>query len=161
MSVMKNNVCPYLGGYKQDSNIEYIFYVSASFLQVCKRKDPKLNDCIKSSIYALQPYLGKGIPEMKIQSMDPLSVTQLDLSAAIGEFKFKDLKFGLVNQFNLGEVVLDLDKCYAYMDVHHPIMIVKGVYDIRGKILAIQLEGQGPFDMNASKYKRSIECTKN
>lgn len=34
--------------------------VPASYIKVCKRSDPKLNDCIINSIETLRPYLLKG-----------------------------------------------------------------------------------------------------
>jgi hypothetical protein len=34
--------------------------VAASYMKVCKRHDPQLNECIVNSIETLRPYLLKG-----------------------------------------------------------------------------------------------------
>lgn len=60
------------------TNIIYIF--SASFLKICHRSDPRLNDCVKSSVELLKPLLGNGIPEIGIPGCEPLVIPEIVLN---------------------------------------------------------------------------------
>lgn len=53
------------------------FHFSADYLHVCQKNDPKLEECIKTSIEALQPVLVNGIPNVDFPSIDPLNVGDL------------------------------------------------------------------------------------
>lgn len=50
---------------------------AAEFLHVCRRNDPKINDCIKESVEHLRPYLKSGVPEYAIPSLEPLLLKEL------------------------------------------------------------------------------------
>lgn len=54
--------------------------VAADYLHICRKSDPKLNDCIKTSIDILRPFLVKGIPELDIPSIDPIDIGDLLVS---------------------------------------------------------------------------------
>lgn len=51
--------------------------ILAKYLHVCRKNDPKLDDCIKTSIETIQPVLINGIPNVEIPSIDPLDIGHL------------------------------------------------------------------------------------
>jgi hypothetical protein len=57
---------------------------SASFIKVCRRSDPHLNDCIKNSVEHLRPLLAKGIPEFDIPSCEPLCIPEVVIDQGSG-----------------------------------------------------------------------------
>ena len=61
-----------------------IFSPPATFLRICHRSDPYLNDCIKRSVESLRPYLKTGIPALNIPPCEPLNVPEIELSQAAG-----------------------------------------------------------------------------
>uniref|UniRef100_A0A1Y1N4A4 Uncharacterized protein n=1 Tax=Photinus pyralis TaxID=7054 RepID=A0A1Y1N4A4_PHOPY len=50
-------------------------------LQICKRSDPELNDCLKSSIKGALKILASGVPSLKIPSIDPIEVERWTIHA--------------------------------------------------------------------------------
>lgn len=61
-------------------NITNSFIITADFLHICRKSDPQLNDCIKTSIDILRPFLIKGIPSLDIPSIDPIEIGDLLVS---------------------------------------------------------------------------------
>ncbi|KAB0791271.1 hypothetical protein PPYR_03071 [Photinus pyralis] len=51
-------------------------------LHICKRSDPKLNDCLKSSIKGALKILASGVPSLKIPSIDPIEVERWTIHAS-------------------------------------------------------------------------------
>lgn len=51
-----------------------VLRISASFLQICRKSDPKLNECVKNSVEKLRPYLVKG---KKVKSCTNISTPTL------------------------------------------------------------------------------------
>jgi len=45
---------------KAQCHCSFTLSVAASYMHVCKRNDPQLNECIVNSIETLRPYLLKG-----------------------------------------------------------------------------------------------------
>lgn len=79
-----------------------IYFHTASFIKPCKKNDPHLDQCLINLINGLKPKLAKGIPEMRIPSLEPFYVplVKLDQGSEAVNFKatFKNLtlRTGLV-----------------------------------------------------------------
>lgn len=56
------------------------FFSTANYLHICKKSDPHLDECMKTSIDILRPFLVKGIPELDIPSIDPIDIGDLLVS---------------------------------------------------------------------------------
>lgn len=62
--------------------------LSASYIKSCKRNDPNINDCLKKMVENLRPFISKGIPEMRILPLDPLTVPSATLNQGSGSMNF-------------------------------------------------------------------------
>lgn len=51
--------------------------LAADFLKVCKKSDPKINECVYNSVNNLKPYLVTGIPSLDIPSLEPIDLGDL------------------------------------------------------------------------------------
>lgn len=51
----------------------------ASYIHVCGRRDPKIEQCILNSISNMKSKFCKGIPELDVPSIDPLIIDKLVL----------------------------------------------------------------------------------
>lgn len=73
---------------------------------MCSRKVPDINNCIVDSINNLRPLLAKGLPDLKVPSIEPfeLDALQLHLDSNGGPFNLKDLKVWGVSNFNITEL---------------------------------------------------------
>lgn len=93
---------------KNSSIISKLFFFSASFLKVCHRTDPKLNDCLKQSVENLKPFLKTGIPEFGIPSCEPLEIPEVILDQGTGAVSvrstYTDIKVFGPSEFTLKSV---------------------------------------------------------
>lgn len=53
---------------------------SASYIKVCNRKDPEINNCVVNSIEQLRSKLKIGIPELEVPAIEPLLLKHVRLS---------------------------------------------------------------------------------
>lgn len=52
---------------------------SASYMKICKRKDPEINNCVLNSIEQLRNKLTTGIPELEVPPLEPLLLKHVRL----------------------------------------------------------------------------------
>ncbi|KAL7294600.1 hypothetical protein TKK_0011906 [Trichogramma kaykai] len=118
-----------------------------SFLKICKRNDPHLNECIKSSVDMLKPYLKTGIPELHIPPCEPLNVPEVELAQASGPVSVKsaysNIRVWGPSEFLLKSVKIDLDKDRIRLKLHIPRLEMKCDYKMEGKILLLPIKGNG------------------
>lgn len=50
----------------QDITCFFLLYVIAEYIKQCKKDDPQLVECFKSSLHHLRPYLAAGIPDIEV-----------------------------------------------------------------------------------------------
>lgn len=70
------------------TNAKIVLFL-ASFLKICHRSDPNLNECVKRSVESLKPYLKTGIPALQIPPCEPLRVPQIEISQTAGPISVK------------------------------------------------------------------------
>lgn len=56
----------------------------ADYLKVCHQSDPKLNECIQSSIELLRPKLADGVQELLIPPCEPLQIPKITIKQNAG-----------------------------------------------------------------------------
>jgi len=54
-------------------------FFTASYIKVCKRKDPELNKCVVNTIENLRNKLKTGIPELNTPPVEPLVLKHMRL----------------------------------------------------------------------------------
>lgn len=77
-------------------------YVPAPYIKQCREDDPQLNECLIGAIHHLRPYLGTGIKEIEVPTVEPFVIDELSLSLTSGpngyKITLKDLQaFGASN----------------------------------------------------------------
>lgn len=119
------------------------------FLHVCKRKDPHLGECMKRSIENFRPYLMKGLPDYKIPTLEPLSLEELQATPG-GNIKLalkNVLVYGASN-YTINRIKANLDKTNFILDISFEHLLIKGDYDVDGKIILLRVRGSGPMNGN-------------
>ncbi|XP_001607003.1 protein takeout-like [Nasonia vitripennis] len=118
-----------------------------SFLKICRRSDPHLNECIKRSVDSLRPYLRTGIPALHIPPCEPLGVPEIELSQAAGPVSissaYTNIKVWGGTDFILKSVKLDLDKDRIRLKLYIPHLEMLSNYNMEGKILMLPITGKG------------------
>lgn len=55
-------------------------FFTASYIHVCGRKDPNIDQCILNNVNNLKSKFCKGLPELELDSIEPLRLDKLSLS---------------------------------------------------------------------------------
>ncbi|XP_066904147.1 protein takeout-like [Halyomorpha halys] len=123
----------------------------ASYIQICKRNDPNIDQCIMNSIIALRPKLTEGIPELKVPSLDPLLFDEFVISNG-GNLKAIGTNVVVrgASNYKIINIKVDIqkDKLRFEFEVTFPYMNIEGNYDVNLRILKIHIKGNGPFQSN-------------
>jgi len=131
------------------------------YLHICRKSDPHLIDCMKTSIEVIRPFVVRGIPALDVPSIDPIDIGDLLVSetARSGsngvQITAKDIKTYGASSFILRSLeVIDYGNLYN-VEVFFPLLHVEGTYDINGSVLLLPIQGTGRFTGNFT------DCTGN
>jgi len=119
------------------------------YIELCHRNDPNLLDCFRKAVEQIRPHLLKGIPELLIPPMNPLVLPQAGLDNG-NSFKatFRNIEVYYADEFNLQHLNVDLPNNHVELVLSFPRLRIKSQYDIDGRILILQIKGNGPADGN-------------
>uniref|UniRef100_A0A336MQ15 CSON002427 protein n=1 Tax=Culicoides sonorensis TaxID=179676 RepID=A0A336MQ15_CULSO len=136
-------------------NIVIAQYNLPSYIQVCRKDDPKLGQCMKKSVEGLRPYLRSGIKELDIPPIEPILIGDLIVSESVPgqgvSITARDVKAYGPSNFILKKLdVVEYAKKYNFK-VELPQLYAEGTYDIDGRILLIPVKGNGRFHGNFSR----------
>ncbi|XP_034934978.1 uncharacterized protein [Chelonus insularis] len=132
-----------------------VFTEVPSYLPVCGRRNPKLDECILNSVKTVTPLLVRGIPELKVPPIEPLFLPEglsfynlKDFSAST-----KNVKLSNLSAFEPSNFHADLDKKTITFKVHFDQVKTEGDYVVDAKIL-VPIHGDGyitidSYDINA------------
>lgn len=133
----------------------FSYKISASFLKVCHKKDPKLSDCVNASIELLRPKLGKGVPELMIPPCEPLLIPQISIQQNGGairmESEFTDIVINGMSNFTLRYIRIDPETNKFRMKLWFPTLAMTSNYHVNGKLLLLPLAGSGTCKGNFCK----------
>ncbi|RZC41970.1 takeout-like [Asbolus verrucosus] len=120
-----------------------------SYIDLCHRDDPNLGACVTKAVEKIQPHLRDGVPELFLPSMNPFIVLQADLDKG-DSFKasFKNIEVYYADEFKIEDAKIDLDQLRIELAVSFSRLRIKSQYNIQGKILILQVNGQGLADGN-------------
>ncbi|XP_046391875.1 protein takeout-like [Ischnura elegans] len=119
-----------------------------SFVKVCKRNDPKLNECFLKSAKNTLPNIVNGNKAFKIPKLDPFRIEAMTIgqgaNSNIGlELTFRDIDIIGLKDTMLKDARIDLDKLRLDFEMVMPSLRVEGPYEVSGKILVLPITGKG------------------
>lgn len=127
------------------------------FMQ-CKKNDPGLSECIKTSLQSSIPHLVKGIPSLGLYPIDPLRITALGIDQGSGPVSIK-LNFRDLDISNIGTVMIrelhvepDGNNITLILDFEKPI-VLDGMYDVKGKVIILPITGDGMSKISLENIK--------
>nr|CAI5829277.1 unnamed protein product [Callosobruchus analis] len=98
--------------------------------------------CLQRNAEIIRPRLKKGIPEMHIPSFNPLVISQATLNGGM---------YGADN-FILDKFEVSMKEKFRFdIEIHFDRLRIMSDYKINGRLLVLQLNGEGPADGNYSK----------
>uniref|UniRef100_A0A0A9WER5 Protein takeout n=2 Tax=Lygus hesperus TaxID=30085 RepID=A0A0A9WER5_LYGHE len=125
-----------------------------SYFDVCSRNQNKemLSECVKNSIEKAKIQLIKGIPDLKLLPIDPLSIDKMEMKENSGRFKFDqtltDLKiYGLSNAV-IKDFSMDLDNLSFKITSFTPHIQMEASYVMDGQVMVVPIKGSGHASYN-------------
>ena len=127
------------------------YFISASYIQVCGRRNPDLEKCVINSIENLKERLMNGIPELSVPAAEPLIIEEMVLLNSsqiravannckvqgLSNFKVKYLKIDLKNQ------LFDLETVFEKINLDLD-------YDVNAKII-VPINQKGSINLISGK----------
>ncbi|KAJ8673666.1 hypothetical protein QAD02_004928 [Eretmocerus hayati] len=131
-----------------------------SYIKVCKRTDPNINDCIVNSIEHLRTKLREGIPELDVPAVEPLILDQIRLlRGPVGarlDVNISGLQVYGPSTFRISDFHADVENVIFKFKVAFNKLQFRGKYSIDTRLLLLRLKGDGPISGNFSKYESDV-----
>ncbi|KAF6206734.1 hypothetical protein GE061_017970 [Apolygus lucorum] len=125
-----------------------------SYFDVCSRNQNKemLSQCVRKSIEKAKIQLIKGIPDLKLLPLDPLSIDKMEFKENSGRFKFEqtltDLKIYGLGKSVIKDFSMDLDNFSFNVTSFTPHIQMEGSYVMDGQIMVVPIKGSGHASYN-------------
>lgn len=124
-------------------------FVIPEYIQPCSRKDPKLDVCVSKTLNHLKPYLVKGIPELELPSIEPLTIPELGMENGQGAVRvsalFSNITCVGAGNYNVTKVRVDLNSLRIDLHLTIPKVELQGRYEVAGNVLLFPIQSQGDF----------------
>ncbi|CAH1399270.1 unnamed protein product [Nezara viridula] len=131
--------------------IQVVGYLEASFIHVCSRNHPRIDQCIIESIEDLKPRLAKGIPELNVPSLEPLHLPEIAISKGVNfRASGTDLIVKGASKFKITKFKADIENINYHIGLHIPQLKYVANYDVNMKLLSLILKGRGPMQANTT-----------
>ncbi|KAL3282198.1 hypothetical protein HHI36_005392 [Cryptolaemus montrouzieri] len=131
-----------------------------AYISFCHQGDPNLNECFANAIAQVKPHLKNGIPEFQLPAMNPLFLPEASLDNGESfRATFKDIEVFHAYEFDVKYVNVDLKHAQFDMVLGLPRLRIKSKYSITGKLLILQLNGNGRSDGNFTNVEAGIKMS--
>lgn len=140
--------------------IHYLFYFVELSFNLCKKNDPNLDKCLKTSLQSVIPDLGEGYPKLRIPAIEPFELPSLEIDQGKGssksvniDLKLKDVKIMGLTSTVIDSLKVDVEnyKLSGKIGFTKPLEIT-GQYTVNGKVLVLPITGNGACAIDLRKY---------
>jgi len=126
-----------------------------TYTEPCYRDAPEFNTCVKRALQGIIPKLSKvGIPELQLESLDPLRVPQMvmsyDAATIAGKVTLQDTVtrgIGKLKIIDVRSVANDPNRFLMEVDFFIPKMVTGGLYKMQGHIGDIPISGEDTYNL--------------
>ncbi|GLG92888.1 Protein takeout [Gryllus bimaculatus] len=127
---------------------------------LCKKTDPKLNECIEKAAHVVLPQLKDGIPSINVPSIDPLKVTTINIGQGHGpisiNIKFSDITVTGLSDAQVHKADIDLKKYSLNFKGAIQNVSLVSQYEMTGRILLLPVTGQGPCKLTFTNIQANL-----
>jgi len=141
-------------------NFVTIFFFTEISFNLCKKSDPNLDKCLKTSVQSVIPDLAEGYPKLRIPAIEPFELPSLEIDQGKGssksvsiDLKLKDVKIMGLTSTVIDSLKIDVDnyKLTGKIGFTKPLQIT-GQYTVNGKVLVLPITGNGPCNIVLRKF---------
>ncbi|XP_054273554.1 uncharacterized protein LOC128993592 [Macrosteles quadrilineatus] len=119
------------------------------YIHSCKKTDPKINACIKKTFDHLRPYLVAGIPEIKLASIEPMSIPKMEMQNGHGAVRvravFGNMTVYGASNYSVISVKSDINRLRMDLGLSIPRIEATGTYEVVGQVLLFPVRSRGEF----------------
>ncbi|XP_015109261.1 uncharacterized protein LOC107036053 [Diachasma alloeum] len=121
-----------------------------SYVKICGRKNPKLNECVKNSVESLRAKLREGMPEFETPSVEPLEIPAgIDIAESEAfRATARNVKIYGVSDFEIRKNDLNLEKKTLDIDLYFKKLHFEGDYNVSARII-VPINAVGPIVIDA------------
>ncbi|XP_018404977.1 PREDICTED: protein takeout-like [Cyphomyrmex costatus] len=131
-----------------------------SYIKICHRKDPNINNCVLNSIEQLRSKLKAGIPELEVPAIEPLTLKHIRLlrgpQAARLDVNLTNLQVFGPSTFKIRDLKIDPENVFITFKVGFQKLDFRGKYKINAQILLLNLVGDG--NLTGTFFGYDSEC---
>ncbi|XP_020288987.1 uncharacterized protein LOC109857251 isoform X2 [Pseudomyrmex gracilis] len=133
-----------------------------SYIKVCSRKDPDINNCIVNSVDQLRKKLATGLKELNVPAIEPLYLPHVYLTRGSGsrsnkfDVNITDLQVFHIPEFQVIWFKADPEKLKFEFQLLFPKLDFQGKYKINASFLLLKLIGEGNLNGTFNDYKASF-----
>lgn len=131
-------------------------------LKACPRNSQDFASCLKQALEKARPHIEKGVPKMHLPPGDPMVIPKLVIDRSLDAVSIKATLTDIVaiggSKFIIKDIKVDLPKMEGEITVSVPKVQASNTYDIKGNVLAMQLNGSGKMTGEFSNTKATIYC---
>ncbi|KAJ0183385.1 hypothetical protein K1T71_001361 [Dendrolimus kikuchii] len=109
------------------------------FITKCKWDD---SNCLKSSTQDAIPIFAKGIPELEVETLDPIYVANLDASSKTLNLLLKNITGTGLKDTIVKKVLRSISESKLLVKLQCTVDF-KGQYEMKGRLLFVPIEGNG------------------
>ncbi|XP_076621689.1 uncharacterized protein LOC143342091 [Colletes latitarsis] len=127
-----------------------------SYIHICGARNPKLDECVIQSVEALAPKLRKGIPELDIPPVDPLTIDRVQISNS-PDFKAMatNIKLRGIQPYHVNFLHVDLEKQRVDIDLQFDEIRLNADYAVNARIL-VPISGNGPITLSTKDVNTKL-----
>ncbi|XP_070156788.1 putative beta-carotene-binding protein [Polyergus mexicanus] len=134
-----------------------IYLAIASYINVCGRRDPNLNQCIINNVNNLKSKICEGIPELDIPSNDPVVIDELVISdTANTKIYLRDIKVGGLCDFIIKFFHFDLNTLHFNGNISFGLIRANATYDFDVRIL-VPIAHKGQVYITTDKIDAQVD----
>lgn len=115
----------------------------------CHKNDPKLNECLTYSANHLATQFRRGIPELGIGDVEPVTIDEIHLSLGSGpngyRATFRDIEAYGVSNLTVNSVRSDMNTMQFQLSFTIPKISVLAKYRSSGVLIMVQASGGGDY----------------
>ncbi|XP_034829113.1 circadian clock-controlled protein daywake-like [Maniola hyperantus] len=128
--------------------------LSNSLIPPCNIEDQA---CIQNSVNVIAPKIIQGIPELGVESSDPLFLEKIEGNLSILKYKFYNSTIIGYKDCTVSNLKVSLDLTSLHYELYCPRLKLNGHYDITGRLIVLPVEGNGDYEVITGKYNIIVD----
>ncbi|XP_046989986.1 uncharacterized protein LOC124595328 [Schistocerca americana] len=132
-----------------------------SYVPLCRRGDPAFDECLRRATAELRPHLAKGVRELHIPPLEPLSLPEVDLQQDAPALTYRARLTGIqlygLSDYVFSNVRADVDHGVLTGSLRLPRLRLEAGYHIDGTVLQRRIRGSGSLTANITDTAAEVE----